>query len=76
MSGSTTGSEGRPTLRIVRGDPSPEERAAVVVALAAASGGASEEEGSAGSSSHWAAPARLVREPVHPSGWWQSALPR
>ena len=76
MSGSTTGSEGRPTLRIVRGDPSPEELAAVVVALAAASGGAAEEAGSAASPSHWAAPERLTRQPMHPTGWWQSALPR
>jgi hypothetical protein len=63
-----------PALRIVRGDPAPEEVAALVAVLAAA-GGAGEAPGAA-EPSHWAAPARLMRASVAPTGWWASALPR
>ena len=77
MSGSTTGSEGRPTLRIVRGDPSPEELAAVVVALAAAaSAGEPGGGGAEGGAAQWAPPERLLRGSAHPTGWWASGLPR
>jgi hypothetical protein len=65
----------RPVLRIVRGDPSDEELAALVAVLAAA--GSAAEGGPAGPPvSQWAAPGRLVRRAVHPTGWWESVLPR
>ncbi len=66
--------ESRAHLRIVRGQPSAEEIAAVVVVLAAASGG--ESAPPPRPSSQWAPPPRLMRPAVHPSGWWESALPR
>ena len=65
----------RPALRIVRGDPSAEELAALVAVLAAASGTGQEEPAPA-PRSDWAPPARLLRTPVAPTGWWASALPR
>ncbi len=64
-----------PVLRIVRGSPEPEEVAALVTVLAAVSGGASAAPPSE-PASHWAAPARLMRPAVAPTGWWASALPR
>jgi hypothetical protein len=64
----------RPVLRIVRGDPSDEELAALVTVLAAA-GSAAEGAPAATQESQWAAPGRLVRRAVHPTGWWQSVLP-
>ena len=76
MSGPEQGPEqDRPVLRIVRGDPSDEELAALVAVLAAA--GSDAEVAPAGPSvSQWAAPVRLVRRAVHPTGWWESVLPR
>jgi hypothetical protein len=65
----------RPTLRIVRGDPTPEELAAVVAVLAAASAG-DESMAPAGPGAQWAPPARLMRQAVAPTGWWESSLPR
>jgi Acyl-CoA carboxylase epsilon subunit len=65
----------RPTLRIVRGETTPEELAALVAVLAAASGGAA-STGSPVPVSQWAPPARLLRPTVAPTGWWESALPR
>ena len=69
-----------PLLRVVRGEPTPEELAALVaVVTARATGGAG---GSAGRRtavrSRWNDPTRLVRTPVHvaPGGWRASALPR
>ncbi len=66
---------GRPTLRIVRGDPTPEELAALVTVLAAATGG-EQPAGSATAASQWAPPPRLLRPAVAPTGWWESSLPR
>ncbi len=64
-----------PALRIVRGEPTAEELAALVTVLAAASGG-DDATGPAGPVAQWAPPARLLRAPVAPTGWWESALPR
>lgn len=64
-----------PTLRIVRGDPTPEELAALVAVLAAASGG-DELAAPGGPVPQWAPPARLMRPAVAPTGWWESSLPR
>jgi hypothetical protein len=73
--GGSEHAEQRHTLRIVRGDPTPEELAAVVAVLAAASGG-EQSSGTAGSVPQWAPPARLMRPAVAPTGWWESSLPR
>ena len=67
---------GPPLLRIVSGDPSPDELAALVAVLAAAAGSVAEESPQPEPESRWAAPERLLRTPVAPTGWWASALPR
>jgi hypothetical protein len=64
-----------PTLRIVRGDPTPEEIAAMVAVLSAASAGGG-PSGPSDPVSQWAPPARLTRAPAAPTGWWESSLPR
>jgi hypothetical protein len=66
----------RPLLRIVRGDPTPEELAALVAVLAAASAGGAQDGGPAVPVSQWAPPPRLMRPAVQPTGWWESSLPR
>jgi hypothetical protein len=63
-------------LRVVRGEPAPEELAAlvaVVTARAAAPGESGETRLSA-----WRDPSRLVRQPVFagPGAWRASARPR
>jgi hypothetical protein len=65
-----------PALRIVRGNPGAEEIAAVVAVLASAYGAAGADQPGQGEVSHWAAPSRLMRPAVAPTGWWASALPR
>ncbi len=62
-------------LRIVRGDPTPEELAALVAVLAVASGG-EKAAGPPTPVAQWAPPARLMRPAVAPTGWWESSLPR
>ena len=64
-----------PALRIVRGDPTPEEIAALVTVLAAAAGGA-QATGTVPAVAQWAPPQRLMRPTVSPTGWWESSLPR
>ena len=63
-------------LRVVRGDPAPEELAALLAVLAA-TGGRTTPVG-ASRRTAWNHPARLVRAPVQagPGGWRASALPR
>ena len=66
-------------VRLVRGDPSPEELAALVTVLAAAAAG----DGDGGSAltaraaSQWSSPRRMVRltYPHGPGAWRASALP-
>ncbi|MGB8021336.1 MAG: acyl-CoA carboxylase epsilon subunit [Candidatus Nanopelagicales bacterium] len=66
-----------PALRIVRGDPTPEEIAALVAVLAAAAPAEAAEESAVGQpQSEWGAPTRVMRQPIAPTGWWGSALPR
>ena len=70
----------RPYLRVVRGEASPEEIAALVATLtviAAARSRAAEEAAPAPVPSHWNAPARRLRAPLHPGpgAWRRSALP-
>ncbi|WP_018333944.1 acyl-CoA carboxylase epsilon subunit [Actinomycetospora chiangmaiensis] len=77
MTGPEEEAPARPVLRIVRGDPSPEELAALTAVLAAASGGGGAEP-EAGPTSVWTERSALVRRPVHPGpgAWRASALPR
>ncbi len=64
-----------PALRVVRGDPTPEELAALVAVLGAMGG---DEAPAPRPASVWAAPARRHREPHrHGAGGWRaSSLPR
>ena len=76
MTGPEPGAPAPPVLRIVRGEPSPEELAAVVVALAAAAPAGEPEGGGAEvGAAQWAPPERLLRAPAFPTGWWASGLP-
>jgi hypothetical protein len=62
-----------PILRVVRGEPTPEELA-VVTALVTASGGAA-DEAEPPRRGGWNDPARQVRRPSHPGpGAWRAAL--
>ena len=69
-----------PYLRVVRGEAGPEEIAALVATLtvvAAARSRTTEEAAPAPVPSHWNAPARRMRAPLHPApgAWRRSALP-
>ena len=75
MSAVDEGPPTAPALRIVRGTPTADELAALVVVLAAAAGDPQEPSVPA-AVSQWAAPARLMRPMVVPTGWWASSLPR
>jgi Acyl-CoA carboxylase epsilon subunit len=67
----------RPLLRVVHGNPDPLELAALVAVISAAQAADHEdEEPEPAVPSQWAAPERLLRTAVHPTGWWASALPR
>jgi hypothetical protein len=67
---------GRPTLRIVRGDPTAEELAALVAVLTSASGEEHVEQAPLEARSRWASPERMMRPALAPTGWWASSLPR
>jgi hypothetical protein len=64
-------------LRVVRGNPTPEELAALVAVVAARSARAVASAGPPLRSA-WNDPARLVRAPIRPQpgGWRAAALPR
>jgi acyl-CoA carboxylase epsilon subunit len=69
-----------PFLQVVRGDAAPEEIAALVAtlaAIAAARSTAAAQAKPAHVLSHWNAPARRLRAPLHPApgAWRRSALP-
>jgi Acyl-CoA carboxylase epsilon subunit len=66
----------RPVLRVVRGDPTPEELAALLAVLSVRSRAAAAPTSPTPTSS-WNDRSRLVRRPVHPrpGGWRRSALP-
>jgi hypothetical protein len=66
-----------PVLRIVKGDPTPEEIAALVTVLSARTAAVGGEEPPP-RRSEWAGHERRMRRPVHPSpgGWRASAFPR
>jgi hypothetical protein len=72
----------QPVIRIVRGNPTPEEVAALV-AVVAAVGGSSALESSVTEETRparsWASPAARLRSPAYGTragGWRASALPR
>jgi acyl-CoA carboxylase epsilon subunit len=78
--GEITRRDDLPYLRVVRGEAGPEEIAALVAtltAIAAARSRAAEEAKPAPVPSHWNAPARRLRAPLHPApgAWRRSALP-
>jgi hypothetical protein len=64
-------------LRIVKGDPTPEEVAALVAVLAARTGAAGDQAPTA-PRSEWASPERRMRPALHPApgAWRASAFPR
>jgi len=68
-------SPSRLLLRVVSGDPTPQELAALLAVVGARSGGAAEPAPAA--SSAWAAREPLLRRPVHPGpgAWRASGLP-
>lgn len=68
--------EETPQLRVIRGNPSPEEMAAVVTVLTAVAAGNGEPPPP--KRSRWADPARRLRAPLAPGagGWSRSGLPR
>jgi hypothetical protein len=65
----------RPTLRIVRGDATPEEIAALVAVLSARSGAGEAPVRPARVAGGWSDPARLARRPLlrGPGAWRASA---
>jgi hypothetical protein len=73
--GTTRGGDATPFLRVVKGDPTPEELAALVGVLASLGGRAAEPPRR---TPDWNAPRRLHRvvHPHGPGGWRSSGLPR
>jgi hypothetical protein len=69
---------GPPLLRVVRGDPTPEETAALVAVLMARAGDAAAPGPARSVSGFWADRSRLLRRPLSPGpgAWRRSALPR
>lgn len=65
----------RPLLRVVSGDPTPEELAALLAVVAARASTAPAEAPT--TPSHWTARGALLRRPLHPGpgAWRASGLP-
>ncbi len=67
----------QPEIRVVRGNPTPEELAALVAVLAAVGGSAATDEPRPARA--WASPVDRLRSPAYGTragGWRASALPR
>ena len=66
----------RPVLRVVSGNPTPEDIAALVAVVAAASAGGG-DTGAPAVPSEWAERSRMLRKPLQPGphAWWASGLP-
>jgi Acyl-CoA carboxylase epsilon subunit len=67
----------QPVLRVVRGNPTPEEVAALVAVLAAVGGSSVTDE--TRPARGWSSPAARLRSPAYGTragGWRASALPR
>ena len=76
--GTTTGAE-TATIKIVHGEPTPEELAALVAVLsAAAAGGAAPDDPAPAAPSGWTDRSRYVRGalPHAANGWRSAAFPR
>lgn len=76
--GEPRGADAPPLLRVVKGNPTPEELAALVAVVAARAGGSGPSDAPE-PLSEWAKPERLARTPVFPGppmSWWASSLPR
>ncbi|MGH1563430.1 acyl-CoA carboxylase subunit epsilon [Mumia sp. DW29H23] len=76
-----TGRDSTPLLRVVKGDPTPEELAALVAVVAARGAAAAAAAASSAQPrrrSAWGDPALATRPPHHhgPDGWRRSAFPR
>ena len=70
MSGPDAPEQSGPVLRVVRGDPTPEELAALVTVVSTMAGAARDDAPRGRGSqqpSAWNHPARLVRRPLTPS---------
>lgn len=69
---------GAPILRVVRGEPGPEEVAALVAVLSTIAGAADAGSVPRPKRSAWSDPGWLIGAPVHPGpgGWRASGLPR
>jgi hypothetical protein len=67
----------RPVLRIINGDPTPEELAALLAVVGALADAGGQTAATRRPRSAWNDPARLGRRPMlpGPSGWGRSALP-
>ena len=68
---------GRPALRVIRGDATPEEIAAVIAVLLSRAAAVADAPAAAPRPSAWADRGWLVRRPVFPGpdAWRRSALP-
>lgn len=63
----------RPTLRVLRGDPTPEELA-VLTALVSAAGGEGAASAEPAARGRWNDPHRALRAPLHPGpGAWRAS---
>jgi hypothetical protein len=69
--------ETTPALRVVKGDPTPEELAALVAVISARAAAAGTPEPETGRASDWASYWRNVRRPLQhgPGRWRTSAFP-
>jgi hypothetical protein len=67
---------GRPTLRIVRGNPDDCEVAALVAVVTRMAATDGEPPGPPQPQTLWGAPRTMVREVVEVTGWWEHGLPR
>lgn len=66
------------TLRVLRGEPTPEELAALLVVIAARAGGSGGEAAARPAASAWTDRSRYVRPRPRPTsdGWRASAFPQ
>jgi hypothetical protein len=74
VSSPTTGDEQPPLLRIVKGEPTPEEVAALVAVVSAMAAGSQADGRQDPPRSEWAAPHRKLRGPHrHAPGAWRAS---
>ncbi len=73
---SADSSADRPVLRVVSGNPTPEEIAALVAVVAAAGSSAPARPTTGSAHAGWAAHDRTVRQPLVQGGWRAASFPR